>query len=531
MAHKQLLQELLKEDQEPFHLKSYIADRRSQLKNPSPTTTLQLKKRKPIVHETSTNRSTLCKHACFFSFQNSPDVRKSPFLDFPSPAKSPCKSPNGAVFLHIPSRTAALLVEAAMRIQKQQQSKPKAQSKNVGFGLFGSFLKRLKDRSKNKRRAIGDDLKVSGKNVTELEEKLEETIRISCSCSNRRLSSANWTENNEDKSLDFGASTSSCGSECSEEINGEFALSETRFCSSPFRFSLHKSPSSSGRRTPDFCSPAASPTRHANQEKENHESRNSDNVQERKRKRRNNVVRYQYWTLPSKTMDVKAETQKRTIMIANAAMKMYKGTCGHTFRSTVVMTCTLISVKSDLILSLQRAKQQLLYRLRRFEELAKLDPIELERKLMEGSDDEDEGEREESEGDEPLSAYRKQSVETFVSQVFNQSSLKYHSRNMSTDMKRLVSDLIVEEKSEMIHSGNNEVVMGRICNRLDSWKEVEFDTIDMMIGLDFKREFDGWTKFREEVEETQQKSSLQFMGYWWKNYQRNCFTWTDSIKN
>ncbi|KAI3473332.1 hypothetical protein Pfo_030623 [Paulownia fortunei] len=483
MAHKQLLQELLKEDQEPFHLKSYIADRRSQLKNPSPTTTLQLKKRKPIVHETSTNRSTLCKHACFFSFQNSPDVRKSPFLDFPSPAKSPCKSPNGAVFLHIPSRTAALLVEAAMRIQKQQQSKPKAQSKNVGFGLFGSFLKRLKDRSKNKRRAIGDDLKVSGKNVTELEEKLEETIRISCSCSNRRLSSANWTENNEDKSLDFGASTSSCGSECSEEINGEFALSETRFCSSPFRFSLHKSPSSSGRRTPDFCSPAASPTRHANQEKENHESRNSDNVQGEEEEEKEQCS-------PVSVLDPPFQDDGRES--GDAEEDDYDRECSYE--------------------NVQRAKQQLLYRLRRFEELAKLDPIELERKLMEGSDDEDEGEREESEGDEPLSAYRKQSVETFVSQVFNQSSLKYHSRNMSTDMKRLVSDLIVEEKSEMIHSGNNEVVMGRICNRLDSWKEVEFDTIDMMIGLDFKREFDGWTKFREEVEETAAEIELAVYG-------------------
>lgn len=264
MAHKQLLHELLKENQEPFHLKSYIADRRSHLKKPSPTTTLQLKKRKPIVHETTTKRTNLCKHACFFSFQNSPDVRKSPFFDFPSPAKSPCKSPNGAVFLHIPSRTAALLVEAAMRIQKQQQSKPKA---HVGLGLFGSFLKRLKDRSKSKKRAIEDnDLqKVSGENATRLEEKVEQTIRISCSCSNRGLSSADWTENNEDKSLDFEASTSSCVSECSEEINGDFALSETRFCLSPFRFSLYKSPSTSGRRTPEFCSPAASPSRHVKQ--------------------------------------------------------------------------------------------------------------------------------------------------------------------------------------------------------------------------------------------------------------------------
>lgn len=243
MAHKQFLHELLKEDQEPFHLKSYISDRKSQMKKP----VLQLTKRKPI----STKRSNLC----FLSFQNSPDVRRSPFRDLPSPAKSPCKSPrNAAVFLHIPSRTAALLVEAAMRVQKP----PKSQSKNAGFGLFGTFLKRLKDRSKSKKRAI--DIKTSEGNAT-LVEKIEKS-RISCSCSNRRLSSADWTEINEE---DFEASTSSRGSDCWEDIDCDFGSSETRFCASPFRFSLHRSPSSSGSRTPDFCSPAPSPSRHLKQ--------------------------------------------------------------------------------------------------------------------------------------------------------------------------------------------------------------------------------------------------------------------------
>ncbi|KAI3471848.1 hypothetical protein Pfo_028501 [Paulownia fortunei] len=400
MAHKQLLQELLKEDQEPFHLKSYIADRRSQLKNPSP---------QPL-----------------YSSKNAS----------PSSMKPPQTAP----------LSANMLVFSRSRTRQT-----------------------LKDRSKNKRRAIGDDLKVSGKNVTELEEKLEETIRISCSCSNRRLSSANWTENNEDKSLDFGASTSSCGSECSEEINGDFALSETRFCPSPFRFSLHKSPSSSGRRTPDFCSPAASPTRHVNQEKENHESRNSDNAQGEEEEEKEQCS-------PVSVLDPPFQDDGRE--------------SGDAEEDDYDRECSYENVQTAFV---QAPK---------FEELAKLDPIELERKLMEGSDDEDEGEREESEGDEPLSLYRKQSVETFVSQVFNQSSLKYHSRNMSTDMKRLVSDLIVEEK----------MVMGRICNRLDSWKEVEFDTIDMMIGLDFKREFDGWTKFHEEVEETAAEIELAVYG-------------------
>lgn len=234
MDHKQLLHELLQEDQVPFRLKSYIADKRSQyLNKSSPITTLQVKKRKPVAADT-TKRSNLSRNSCFFSFHNSPDIRTSPFLDFQSPAISPCMSPSGAVFLHVPSRTAALLVEAAMRIQKQQESKAKTQIKNIGFSLFGSFLKTLKDRSKNKKRVIGDNEHKVLRNYEPKEiGNLEGDITISCSCY--------------------------------DEINEEFALREERFCSSPmspFRFSLHNSSSSSGHRTPDCRSPATSPIRH-----------------------------------------------------------------------------------------------------------------------------------------------------------------------------------------------------------------------------------------------------------------------------
>lgn len=461
MADKPLLHELLREDQEPFHLKSYIANRRSQLNNS--TTTLQLRKRRPIINETHTN---LCKHACFFSFHTSPaDVTRSPFLDLPSPAKSPCKSPNAAAFLHIPSRTATLLVEAAMRIQKQQQSKPKPHARN-GFGLFGSFLKRLKDRSKNRKLAIEDnDIVRVAQEINEA----EENIRMSCSCSNPRLSSADWTEEiNEDKSLDFQASTSSRVSELSEELAREF-------CSSPFRFSLHKSPSSAGRRTPEFSSPAHSPTRRVKQEKENYELRNSGNTQGEEEEEKEQCSPVSVLDPPFDEDDDEREG-------------------GDAEEDEFDMECSYENV--------QRAKQQLLYRLRRFEKLAELDPVELERKLLEGSDDEGHMEREGSEGDEALSPYRQSNVETFVSQVLNQSSLKYHSRCMSADMKRLVSDLIVEEKRQMIHPGANEVVMGRICNKLDSWREVESDTIDMMIGLDFNKELGVWTKCGQEIEDT-----------------------------
>lgn len=161
------------------------------------------------------------------------------------------------------------------------------------------------------------------------------------------------------------------------------------------------------------------------------------------------------------------------------------------------------------------AKQQLLYRLRRFEKLAELDPMELERKLLEGSDEDDLGGEmgRESEDDDPLSLYRQQdTIDSIVAEVLNQSSLECHTMSMSSDMKKLVTDLIIEEKSKTNCSGNNDVVMRRICSRLDAWKQVQFDTIDMMIGLDFRREYDDWKKFPEQVEETAAEIELAIYG-------------------
>ncbi|KAL3628341.1 hypothetical protein CASFOL_027387 [Castilleja foliolosa] len=441
MPPNQFLHELLKEDQEPFRLKNYIADRRCRLKKPSPpaATNLHLGKRKPNpIHESSTShRNTLCKHACFLSFQNSPDVMKSPFFDFNSPAKSPCKSPNGAVFLHIPSKTAALLVEAAMRIQKQQQPKPKAQgAKGVGLGLLGSFLKRLKDRSKSKTRAISKNgTNIPGQNATIHKPAAaadEETI------SNRRPSSANWTENNE---LDFEASTSSYGSEFSEEI----IKADFDFSQSPFRFNLQKSPPPFAG-TPEFCSPVASPSRRVNQENKSYLTSNSDNVQGEEEGKEEQCS-------PVSVFDPPFEDDGRLSGDAEG---------NEDDDYDLDLECSFAKV--------QRVKQQLLYRLRRFEKLAELDTVELERDSLEGSDD------------------------------------------MSVDMKKLVSDLITEEKREKVNSCDNEVVMSRVCNKLDSWREVEPNTIDMMIGFDLKGEFDGWTRFNEHVDEISAEIEVAVFG-------------------
>ncbi|CAA0830410.1 Unknown protein [Striga hermonthica] len=454
MARKQFLRELLAEDQEPFRLNTFIADRRrSHLNNPP---SLHLRKRRPP--------SALRRHACFLSFQNSPDARKSPLFVPPSPAKCPR--------LHVPSRTAALLVEAAMRIHKhhqQQQPRPKAHgAKTVGLGLFGSFLKRLKDRSsRSKRRVVGDsDFKSYNGNATSVEED-DVRVSVSCSCSN------NWTENNEDnnKSLDSDEdSTSDCGS---EDINSDFKCRQTRFCPSPFVFSLQRTPSSPGRRTPDFCSPAASPSRRVNQDKENYESHKSNNAQGGEEEEEDKEQCSPVSVLDNTPYDDDDEHENRDA-------------------DDYVTKCSYENV--------QRARQQLLYRLQRFEKLAELDTTELEREVRQGSDDEDLHETDESDGDEQLPMYEEQStVENILTRVFDKSNLGYNSRNVLPDMKRLVYDIIVEEDGEVAFAENNDVLIGRICRRLDSWREVEPNTIDMMVGFDFKGEFGRWKKFDEQL--------------------------------
>ncbi|KAH6797607.1 hypothetical protein C2S52_022161 [Perilla frutescens var. hirtella] len=301
MDHKHfMLHELLQQDQEPFHLKTYISDKRSQLHNSSPATALQLK--------------------------------RAPYL-------SPCRSPCGGAFLRVPSRTAAVLAEAAMKIQKQRRLKPITQTKSVRLCLFGSFFKVLmKNRSKN-RVLRNCDLK---------EKENSEEIRISCSCN--RLSRD-----------DLRASSSTYRPELFHEIGG-FELREARFCSSPFRFCIHKSPSS----------PATSPTRCVKQEKENSalglELHNVSGVEEEKEQ-----------CSPVSVLDTFFEDDAHESVVEEDD-----------------------DDDDDLERSyanIERARQQLLDRLRRFEKLAALDPVDLEQKLLEASDEEYYQNGVESEGD------------------------------------------------------------------------------------------------------------------------------------
>lgn len=148
------------------------------------------------------------------------------------------------------------------------------------------------------------------------------------------------------------------------------------------------------------------------------------------------------------------------------------------------------------------AQQQLLHKLRRFEKLAELDPIELEKRMLEEQDDDymnfedpDEGGEEEFDEAESLSSYTETNAHYFVREVLGKLGFQFS--QVPAHMERLVSDLIAEEKREedRTDDGDGESVVRRVCKRLDSWKEEKSNTIHMMAGLDFRRGSDhGWKR-------------------------------------
>ncbi|KAJ8754080.1 hypothetical protein K2173_001978 [Erythroxylum novogranatense] len=529
MAQKHLLHELLKEDQEPFFLKDYIADRRCQLKTASSKTHLQVKKPKPISQSSNFNHK-FCRNACLFSLTNSPDPRKSPLFEFQSPAKSPCKSPN-AIFLHIPARTGTLLVEAALRIQKQSSAKAKTQNKNNGLGLFGSILRKLKKSNKSRKREItAEGVQVSVKDILRWdspvgrrkvskannEKEVQESsfhvktashtsaceTNVSCS-SYGRASSAIWSESNEDKSLDLDLETPSSSSdqfEEEEELLGniefiskddgfEFASYDNHLCESPFHFVLRRSPSP-GRRTPDFSSPATSPCRIGVEGKENQEVESSkkfhaqDAVEEEKE-------------------------DKEQCSPVSVLDPTFDGHDDQSEDDGFDLDCRYVIV--------QRTRQQLLRKLRRFEKLAELDPVELEKRMLEQeseADDEDNDFHDEieSESDESVALRMEDEIDRIIIEHLNKSS-SHSMKKISRDMKRLVSDLIEEEKREQNRYLDAEVTtVKRVCQRLESWKDVESTTIDMMVEQDFYRELDRWKRYQEQVGEAALEIELGVFG-------------------
>ncbi|XP_041025033.1 uncharacterized protein LOC121265460 [Juglans microcarpa x Juglans regia] len=165
----------------------------------------------------------------------------------------------------------------------------------------------------------------------------------------------------------------------------------------------------------------------------------------------------------------------------------------------------------------QRAKQQLLHKLRRFEKLAGLDPIELEKRMLEQEEDDDYEHNdddlvEEDEIEDELEAScREENVDRFFMEVLCKSHLQ-SLRRIPEDMKRLVSDLIIEDRREQDAFDNREEAVNRVCKRLESWKEVESNTIDMMVEQDLRKELEGWNRNQKQAGETALEIELAIFG-------------------
>ncbi|XP_010513024.1 PREDICTED: uncharacterized protein LOC104788965 [Camelina sativa] len=234
---KKHLHELLEDDQEPFHLNHYISDLRSQMG----CSDLRVKKRKSDNNVATFPPPGLfsCESSCFFAAHKSPDPRKSPLFELRSPGKK--KTRDGRVFLQIPARTAAILLDAAARIQKQQSEKAKTTNKarTRGNRMFGSVLKLLTNRKPKPRLDNADE------NAISLERGSEPTSSSSSSSSRRER----FVE---------------IGDKC--------------FCDSPFHFVLQTSPSSSGHRTPHFTSTATSPARRSTEDEDSDETESLEKV-------------------------------------------------------------------------------------------------------------------------------------------------------------------------------------------------------------------------------------------------------------
>ncbi|KAK4784061.1 hypothetical protein SAY86_018429 [Trapa natans] len=383
MAQKHL-RELLCEDQEPFLLESYIADRRLQFSR----FTKARKLTKPAPRSPSNFfAGGLCKSVCLFSvLPDSPDPRKSPLFDFAAATASPRKSPN---FLRVPAKTAALLLEAAVRIQQKKASPIK--KKSARKGLIGSIMRRL----------------IHGKRVSPPGELLSDRRK-----SVSKLKSGVWSENNGERPLDSASTSCSDSIELVVEAEEEevYATFNESLPGSPFRFVLGRSPSSSSERTPELASPTTSPAHHGKVEIDHQ-----------------NVGCSKKMNLAGK------EEEKEQCSPVSVLDPLFED--GHEGEEEeggegFHYECRFSNV--------QRAKQQLLEKLRRFEKLAGLDPVDLEKRMFIGLEGDDDDEEEE----------RAPPVDAVVTQVLE--SKIYSMKRALIDTKRAVDldtvDMIVEEE-------------------------------------------------------------------------------------
>ncbi|XXG64973.1 hypothetical protein AAC387_Pa05g2789 [Persea americana] len=526
MAEKHLY-ELLKEKQEPFVLKNYINERRCPLKRPVAQTQLQPIRRKPISQNPSFP-SNLCKNPCLLPFFDSHPT-KSPLFDFHSPPKTPCRNSN-TVFLNVPSRTAALLLESALRIQKQSSSS--LRMKNSSSGFFNSVLKRIALRKRTQKREIcGKESQVSLKDMlkwdslyrmhefaettensptTEAFSEKEGTPDLDFLCSPER---SDWWMGLEEKSEGLESSTS-CSSSRSEELEDmevgeeredEFRSCEKGFCSSPFRFLGVEGWEESGFRTPDFGSPAESPGRQKTEVEEVEKqlfprTAGADDKSLYEAEEENEQLS------PVSVLDAPFTEEEEEVDEEEEEEDDGDGDgCLHEFEHSLA--------------TVQSVKHRLLNKLRRFERLAALDPLELEKRIAQ-----DEEDCEEEDGDnKDRSSFKKnerqvksvvalehENTTEFIKKVLIPLDGHDLHRQLPATVKSLVLDLAKEETEE--GTIDREVPVKTVCKKIEWWKNVEYNTIDMTVELDFTKERNEWLRNPKEVQEIVIKVEYVILG-------------------
>ncbi|MED6193473.1 hypothetical protein PIB30_019769 [Stylosanthes scabra] len=484
------LHELLSQDQEPFLLTNYISHKQNQLTIHSShkPRTLKTSTLFPIHH--------LCKNAlCFNSSSSSaptttPDFTKSPLFRISPCSARASSSPPNAIFLHVPARTASILLEAAIRIQNYSNSRNN-NNNNGGFGFFGSFFRRFTQRGRRNKRQIQQDDNNNvkwKKKKKKKKQKVKDLLKLELDSGGRTMEEEDEKRKEEKGNVMVDTSEvgfrCSCSEErvCSSSSNAGsccFVVDDDNdfFCESPFRFVLQRSPSatsSSGRRTPEFSSPASSPNHHRTEDKEDNNNKNNGD---------DSINKFQ----SGKQEEEEEEEDKEQCSPVSVLDPPFEDDDdvhesndddGEGFD----LDCSYANV--------QRTKQQLLYRLSRFEKLAELDPLELEQRMLdqENEDIREDGDSESREEDD---------LREIVYAILNQSSRW----RVPEDLKRLVYDLMMEEEeiAELDSPEDKEMVIKRVCKRLELWKEVESNTIDMMIDEDFSRGEIGWKKNSQQL--------------------------------
>ncbi|KAK4762132.1 hypothetical protein SAY87_030016 [Trapa incisa] len=114
--------------------------------------------------------------------------------------------------------------------------------------------------------------------------------------------------------------------------------------------------------------------------------------------------------------------------------------------------------------------------------------------MIDLDDDDDEDGNDDDEGGEdpePLDEQHEMVKEVLKSKFDNV-------KKIPNDMRRLVSDLVAEEWGRW-NDPAGVTLTRRVCDRFESWKAVDPNTIDMMVEEDFSRDLQGWSwKYNKE---------------------------------